>query len=47
MLFSIQNDAEIFPVHHYTWKVTEKGFKMAFMMNTLAMINLCEIILEK
>ncbi len=24
-----------------------KGFKMAFMMNKLAMINSCEIILEK
>ncbi len=30
-----------------TWKVAEKGFKMAFMMNKLAMINSCEIILEK
>ncbi len=27
-LFYIDNDAEIFPAH-YTWKVTEKGFKMA------------------
>ncbi len=27
-------DAEIFPAH-YTWKVAEKGFKMAFMMNKL------------
>jgi hypothetical protein len=44
--FYIENDAEIFPPH-CTWKVTEKGFKMAFMMNTLAMINSCEIILEK
>ncbi len=43
--FYIENDAEIFPVH-YTWKVAEKGFKMAFMMNKLAMINSCEIILE-
>ncbi len=39
------NDAQIFPAH-YTWKVAEKGFKMAFMMNKLAMINYCEIILE-
>jgi len=31
---------------HYTWKVGEKGFKMAFMMNKLLMINSCEIILE-
>jgi hypothetical protein len=26
---------------------TEKGFKMALMMNILAMINSCKIILEK
>jgi hypothetical protein len=45
-LFYIENDAEIFPAH-YTWKVAEKGFKMAFMMNKLAMIISCEIILEK
>jgi hypothetical protein len=32
---------------HYTWKAAEKGFKMAFLMNKLAMINSCEIILEK
>jgi hypothetical protein len=38
----MENDAEIFPVHH-TWKVAEK----ASMMNKLAMINSCEIILEK
>jgi hypothetical protein len=38
----MDNDAEIFP-EHYTWKVAEKGF----MMNKLAMINSCEIILEK
>jgi hypothetical protein len=44
--FDIENDAEIFPVH-YTWKVAEKGFKMDFKMNKLAMINSCEIILEK
>jgi hypothetical protein len=43
--FYIENDAEIFPVH-YSWMVAEKGFKMAFMMNKLAMINSCEIILE-
>jgi hypothetical protein len=30
-----------------TWKVAKKGFKMAFMMNKLATINFCEIILEK
>jgi hypothetical protein len=44
--FYIENDAEIFPAC-YTWKVAEKGFRMAFMMNKLAMINYCEIILEK
>jgi hypothetical protein len=38
-------DAEIFPVH-YSWKVADKGFKMASMMNKLAMINSCEICLE-
>jgi hypothetical protein len=42
----MENDAEIFPAH-YTWKVTVKGFKMASMMTKLAMINSCEIILEK
>ncbi len=31
----------------YTWKVAEKGFKMVVMINKLAMINFCEIILEK
>jgi hypothetical protein len=44
--FYIENDAEIFPAH-YTWKVAKKGFKMAFIRNKLAMINSCEIILEK
>jgi hypothetical protein len=43
--FCIENDAEIFPAH-YTWKVADKGFKMVIMMNKLAMINSCEIILE-
>jgi hypothetical protein len=42
----IENDAEIFPVH-YTWKVTEKGIKIAFMMNKLAVIISFEIIFEK
>jgi hypothetical protein len=45
-LLYIENDAEISPVR-YTWKVAEKGFKMAFMMNKLAIINSCDIILEK
>jgi hypothetical protein len=36
--FYIENNAEIFPVH-YTWKVAEKGFKLAFVMNKLAMNN--------
>jgi hypothetical protein len=44
--FYIENDAEIFPAHD-TWKVAEKGLKMVFMINTLAMINSCEIVLEK
>ncbi len=42
----MESDAEIFPAH-YTWKVVEKTFKMTSMMNKLAMINSCEIILEK
>ncbi len=41
----MENDAEIFPAH-YTWKVAEKGFKIAFMMNKLAMIISFEIIFE-
>ncbi len=46
VFFYIENDAEIFPAH-WTWKFAENGFKMVFMMNKLAMINSCEIILEK
>ncbi len=42
----MENDDEIFPAHS-TWKVAEKGFKMVCMMNKLAMINSCEIILKK
>ncbi len=42
----MENDAKIFPAHH-TQKVTEKGFKMASMTNKLAMMNSCEIIIEK
>jgi hypothetical protein len=42
----MENDVEIFPVH-YTLKAAEKGFKMASMINKLAMMNSCEIILEK
>jgi hypothetical protein len=42
----MENDDEIFPAH-YTWKVAEKGFQMVSMMNKLAVINSCEIILEK
>ncbi len=45
-LWYIKNDAEIFPAH-YTLTVAEKGFKMAFMMNKLAIIKPCKIILEK
>ncbi len=42
----MENDAEILPVH-YTWKVAEKGFKLASMINKHAMMNSYEIILEK
>ncbi len=45
-IFYIENDAEIFPAH-YTWKLAEKGWKMAFTMNKLAINNSCEIIVEK
>jgi hypothetical protein len=44
--YIFHNDAEIFPAH-YTWKKAEKGFKIAFMINKLAMIIYFEIILEK
>jgi hypothetical protein len=37
-LLCIENDPEIFPAH-YTWKVAEKGFKMAFMIK-LPMIKI-------
>jgi len=44
--FYMENDVEIFPAH-YTWKVAEKWFKIAFMIYKLAMIiNSCEIILK-
>jgi hypothetical protein len=42
----MENDAEIFPAH-YPWKVAEKGFKMACMMNKRATFKSYEIILEK
>jgi hypothetical protein len=42
----MENDAEIFPAH-YKWNVAEKEFKIASMMNKLAMINSYELILEK
>ncbi len=35
-VFYIEND-EIYPAH-CAWKVPEKGFEMAFMMNKLARI---------
>ncbi len=44
--FYIENDAEIFPVH-YTWKLAEKGVKIAFKIYILAMIISFKIILEK
>jgi hypothetical protein len=43
--FLIEKDAEIFPVH-YTWKVADKGVKISFMVNKLAMIVSFEIIRE-
>jgi hypothetical protein len=43
---AIGNDAEIFAAH-FTWKVADKGFRMPFMMNKLALINSCKIILEE
>jgi hypothetical protein len=33
----MENYAEMVPAH-FTWKVAEKGFKMASVMNKLAMI---------
>jgi hypothetical protein len=33
----VEYDAEIFPAH-YTWKVAEKGFMMASMMNKLVIL---------
>jgi hypothetical protein len=42
----MENDAEIFPAHS-SWKVAEKGYMIASMMNKLATLNSCEIILEK
>jgi hypothetical protein len=44
LFFYVENDTEIFPAH-YTLKVAKNGPKMACMMNKLAMINSCEIIL--
>ncbi len=44
-LLCIEKDTEIFPAH-YTWKVAEKVFKMAFMMNKLAMINFLKLFLK-
>jgi hypothetical protein len=42
----MEYDAEIFPAH-YTWKIAEYGFTMVFMINKLAMLKSCEIILVK
>ncbi len=44
--FFFENDAEIFPTH-YTWMVAEKGLKMAFMVNKLAMIDSWKVIFAK
>ncbi len=43
--FYIEDDADIFPVH-YTWRVAEKGFKMAFVMNILARLILVKLFLK-
>ncbi len=43
--FYIENDAEILPAH-YTWKVAEKWFQMAFMMNKLTMIIFVKLFLK-
>jgi hypothetical protein len=43
MIGDISNIADTY----YTWKVAEKGVKIAFMINKLAMIIPFEIILEK
>jgi hypothetical protein len=42
----IENDAEIF-LACSTWKVADKGFKMALMIIKLAIFNSCEIINER
>jgi hypothetical protein len=42
----METDAEIFHAY-YTWKVPEKGLKMVCTMKKLAMINSCEMIIEK
>ncbi len=34
-------------LQNFSWKVADEGFKMAFVMNKLAMINSCEVIFEK
>ncbi len=36
-----------YSLHTIQWKVAEKGFKIACMMNKLAIIDSSEIILEK
>jgi hypothetical protein len=41
----IENDSEIFPAH-YTQKVAEKGFKIAFMMNKLEWLILVKLFLK-
>ncbi len=42
----MENDAEFFSAH-YTWKESKKAFKMASMMNKLAMTDSFEIFLKK
>ncbi len=43
--FYMKNDAEIFPVHDM-WKVAEKRFKMACMMNNLQLLILVKLFLK-
>jgi hypothetical protein len=38
----MENDTEI----HYTWKVAEKGFKMASIMNKLQLLILVKLFLK-
>ena len=43
----LQHGTQLLVRSQHTWKVAKILFKMAFIMNKLAMINSCEIILEE